>query len=228
MDYCMKDIKMSYYDEVRNFSSKNYSFEFGINWNVQSITNNHIGDGFIVQHFIRSVDTSINNIFPDDYFEAWRVTGGKCERDANQTCDDMFSLGTHYGYFGIAKSVGTKGTVKCNGDVFWIPKSSVLFSIVDGWTTTEVEGANGLKAAYEFPELTNNYYVFTRPTVVHSWDMSSDEAIYKSVLESILKMYPYSSDQKRMKEDIYNILPDDAYEGIRNRIFKEWDEIYMK
>ena len=171
-----------YYIEKKIYHSPGFSFVYEINWNVAAISGNAKATGYIVQHFLRK-STPPNFLVNDtEYYEAWELRNGIL-LDAGTVCDDRFCVGATTLEDSIRKSLGTKGEYCINGNVYWIPESSSLAPIVNSWSKC-VPDAAGLRSNYLFSELTNEYFVFSRPLFIHRWSLITNDEV-KSKLKAI-------------------------------------------
>ena len=208
-----------------------WSFDFQIDWNVKTISGGLTANGYIVQHFKRTAVPSQPLLDNIEYYEAWQVTEGECEKDPNQykeeKYDDAFSVGDkHDSSLDIHNSLGTKGAFIINADVYWIPRSSHLYGIIDKWPRHVIKQAGELKATYCFPELTVDYFVFSRPEFKHEWDFVAIEIVDRTVRDKIFKFC-----QKYTERDIWllnnyldNVFDDSdpKYQVLKDAIRKDW------
>lgn len=201
--------QIEYYKVLLEYHSKGFAFELQINWNVAAITGNTDASGYIVQHFSRISEPANFQVGNADYFEAWRVEKGICE-DRGSICDDVFSVNSSFAN-SIRRCLGTKGKYTICGDVYWIPEDSDLFGAVDHWLPNTVEQAGGLKASFEFPELTDDFFAFSRPKFVHTWSLVSKEEIEKNVQDAVFHYCPKNTSRDM---DLMSSALDDIFDGM--------------
>ena len=179
-------IHSEYYEILCNYHSEGLNFQFDINWNLPVIlpANQVHSDGYLVQHFLRNSEPDNFEKLDANYYEAWKVHEGTCVDHGNE-CDDRFCL-----YLSpsdsFKKGFWKSGLFSIFGDVYWIPKESHLFCIVDSWGKT-VDQANGLKSSYEFPELSEKFIVFRREPFVHMWSFLTEKEIKDKALHFLLR-----------------------------------------
>lgn len=205
-----------------------------INWNTTEITGKNNADGYIVQKFSRKLFPKailpVEEYCDISYFEAWKVQNGKIVYvDKNTVCDDRFSIGNCVNSSSeINYSLGTKGCFEFSGDIYWIPNSSPLYTIVDHWSDKSVKQANGLKASYDFKEIKGITPVFSRALFIHEWDLSSEEKIYCAVKSYLFKLCPNNSDRDEwiLKTNASEIFKD-KYTHIMDSILEEWNNQWI-
>lgn len=217
----------NYYSVINEYHSDTTTFEYCINWNVSEISSEEHASGYIVQHFRRK-STPQNFLIDDtDYWEAWKVNNG-INVDRGSVCDDTFAVRIELAD-AFRKSLRTRGRYDLNGDVYWVPSSSEIFTTIDSWSTTTVHGACGLKASYEKPVGIDSYFVFSRPQFSHSWSLVDDSEIRERVLTTYLRYCP-----KYTNRDIDIITcnlnhifsdKDKNLQSIKCWIFQEWKRI---
>lgn len=201
------------------------AFSQRIDWVVENITGANNANGYIVQHFRRSVNPSFAFLQDDSYFEAWPVVDGNIPIRSEGTCDDEIRIGDLYNFdYDIKLSLGTSGTILINTDVYWIPQYSKLYDIVDMWQI-ESKRTNGLQCSGFFDELTDDYLVFSRPPIKHEWDLQSNEKIEYVLNRSNDQAYPNGSsrDKKLLERRLEYIFEDNPnYAELKKRLFDDW------
>lgn len=181
-------MQCQYFFEKEVYHGIGCAFRYEINWNVQAISGSDKANGYIVQHFSSSSVPPNFLIDDTEYYEAWRLRNGKLV-DTGAVCDDCFSVGSTL-EDSIRRSLGTQGEYRFNGDVYWIPAISPLFTIVDSWTPGAVKRAGGLKSSLIFPELKDEYFIFKREQFVHCWSLITEEEIKAKLEKAYLRGYP--------------------------------------
>lgn len=177
-----------FFSIVKEEHSKSFIFEYQINWNVEAISGVSNANGFIVQHFSRKSTPSNFAVKDSEYWEAWKVKNGICV-DRGNLCDDEFEV-----FMELADSfrvsLGTSGSYELNGDVYWMPVTSEVYSTIDSWSKTAVREANGLRASYDKPDGIDSYFVFSRPQFIHSWSLLEEAEIKEKILATYLHFCP--------------------------------------
>ncbi len=175
-----------YFVEKKIYHGLGFSFIYEINWNVSAISGTAKATGYIVQYLSRK-STPPNFLVNDtEYYEAWNLHDGILQ-NAGAVCDDRFCVDSSLEY-SIRRSLGTYGKYCISGDVYWIPESSPLTSIVNSWSD-RVSDAAGLKSNYFFPEFTNEYFVFRRPQFIHRWSLVTDDEVKSKLKATYLHCY---------------------------------------
>lgn len=217
----------AFYTIKKETHSEYCAFELQINWNVTNISKSTNADGYIVQYFSRTSHPPVDFLEDISYFEAWRVTNGSCQYDSNTICDDLFAVGSWFSHSSeINNSIGKAGEFRIEASVYWIPKASTLFEFVDKWTTTEVPQANGLKSCYSFPELSNEYHVFSRPLFIHKWDFRDPLKVKSVIKECMFTMCHENTprDESILKANLSCIFAGHptCYEILGQEILNDW------
>lgn len=223
----------NYYTVIKETHKEFWSFDFQINWNVSAIAGANNENGYIVQHFKRTACPPQPLLEDISYYEAWEVIDGCCSKERQQVCDDEFTVGLlHNSSEDIHHSLGTAGTFIIQSDVFWILKDSPLYSIVNGWSEREVKQANGLKATYSFPELTEAYFVFSRPTFKHEWNFIDVDLIDQVVRKIVFRMCPNNTKRDRyLLGEYLNTVFDGSeqkYFNLKDSIHTDWENQWLK
>lgn len=175
-----------YFIEKKIYHGPGFSFVYEINWNVSAISGNAKATGYVVQHLSRK-STPPNFLVDDtEYYEAWELRNGILQ-DAGTVCDDRLCVDSDL-EDSIRRSLGTQGEYCINGNVYWIPESSPLTSIVNSWSE-RVPDAAGLRSDYLFPELTSEYFVFSRPQFIHRWSLITDNEVKSKLKATFLHCY---------------------------------------
>ncbi len=215
-----------YFFEKGIYHSYGYSFQYDINWNISAISRSKEATGFIVQHFSRM--STPPNFVKDDisYYEAWEVRNGNLV-DVGKECDDRFIV-TSTIEESLRTSLGTQGEYRITGDVYWIPSSSQLYSIVDSWSRETVEQTAGLKGSYEFQQLTDDYLVFKREPFIHRWSLITDNEIVFKLGAAYLNCYPeYKNDFEYLSgwlDSIFREQPD-RWQKVRYTVLANFEDL---
>ncbi len=217
---------------VKNeWHSNSCACEQQIDWNIPLISGSNKANGFIVQSFQRVQIPSNCLGIPDyddiHYFEAWCVENGSIiPQDKGEVCNDMFAIGNPLDSFSsFYQSLGTSGSFQFDGTIFWIPKNSPLYEIIDKWKRSDVKQTAGLKASYSFPEIENIECVFKRNPFIHSWDLTNEKRIYIEAKTMMFKYCPRNTeaDKRLLVSTTYDLLGEN-YRHIAQRIIGEWEQ----
>ena len=220
-----------YYNVINDRHETFWSFSYQINWNVSAISGELSANGYILQHFKRIANPPQPLLEDTEYYEAWKVTSGACDWVRGQYCDDEFTVGNPLSSCeDIHNCLGTKGMFTILADVYWIPMSSDLYRIVDNWSPTKVRQANGLKADYIFPELTREYFVFTRPTYKHEWNFIDTDLVDRTVRKLVFRKFPKSTDNQLLSNDLNEIFDgsEQRYFVLKEVIYKDWNNQWLE
>lgn len=217
----------NYYTIIKETHKEFWSFDLQIDWNVTEISGGSNANGYIVQHFRRTACPSQPLLEDVDYYEAWKVVNGRCLKEKRQICDDEFTVGCPFNSSeDIHHSLGTAGSFILQGDVFWIPKNSSLYVIVDNWSEHEVKCANGLKAAFSFPDLTEDYFVFSRPVFKHEWNFVDVDIVDHVVRKIVFTMCPNNTKRDwQLLNDYLNTVfngSEKKYSELKDSILRDW------
>lgn len=216
---------------VKNeWHSNSCACELQIDWNIPLISGSNKANGFIVQSFQRIQIPSNCLGIPayDDihYFEAWCVENGSViPQDKGEVCNDMFAIGNPLDTFpSFRHSLGTSGSFQFDGTIFWIPKCSPLYSIIDDWGRFDVKQTAGLKATYNFPQIEHIESVFKREPFIHSWDLTDENRIYTETKNMMFRYCPHNTeaDKELLVSTIDNLLGE-KYRHMAQRIISEWE-----
>ncbi len=219
-----------YYTVIHENNKEPYAFfEYCINWNVEKIceSQNSSGNGFIVQ--MVHVETNISWIgIDEDYFEAWEVEEKQCKDQRKP--DDSFNIKDpeiipNDEYIPIVKlSVGTKGYIKYDTEIFWIDKinDNSLYNIVNNWEKRQNGMARDLKSEFvkNCPELLKKAALDKRH-YEHSYDCSSVQNVQLSFEHAYAKAL---KDNKRYaKKRITELLEGTGYEEVIDLITEKYE-----
>lgn len=216
------------------------SYCLRIEWIVENIIYGECQDGYIVQKVKISNDTGVSGIENKEYYEAWKVVSGKCEKNNNENYDDEY-----LGYFeskhsyegipdpvvmGIVNSIGKVGEIIYSAEVFWISKQDYVYEIVEDWTPGKVPEANQLKSEYvnECPEFSKHKPKFSnkRDDFVHIVEFNDEKVIKNAIQEFILECeknnkIKYITDLLEELKDNYDLLQNRGYGSLINDIIND-------
>lgn len=133
-----------YYDVVKDFRSSNSaSYNWERVWKVEKIAGYLKANGYIVQKIV--FDSNIAGS-SDDYYEAWLVVDGQCEKtddnyDDHFTFDDLFFDAEFY-------KDNPTGYFKYKAELYWVDAKSDFYKMVEKWKKGNVIMAGNLQATY--------------------------------------------------------------------------------
>lgn len=217
---------MTYTNEKINRETNGY-FERTITWNVLAIAEKEHANGYIVQRINRKTEacksfwSTQDNKEPffHEYWEAWLVKDGKIEftEKYDTEYDDIWSYKSKVPSFDAkmkdyAEKLYTKGTIKMQGDVFWVDindakatilektfkKKAVPYAgeLLSSWTFAEMEGENPKQSVF----------------FSSSWDFLTKEKFFEAVwmiyreLDTSLEKLEEDIDSFFSSLDVYNEL----------------------
>ena len=155
--------------------SGNKNPDLVIKWNVPAISNGNNETGFILQHM--RIDSHIDFVESEDYWETWHVTDGRIEGET-ECYDDNWSPIPNFVIADYEDEINeSSGIINYFSKVYWIPKESDVYKIVEQWSPDVSSPAQELKMAYQFHQNIDEYFVFDR---LYSWN-------YKNILQDFTK-----------------------------------------
>lgn len=211
------------------YHSHGHTFQVDIDWIVEDFISEE-RSGFIVQHFRRVSEPADFQVNDTEYYEAWRIVDGH-NKDHGKKCDDSIMVSNYLGD-SLKSCIDMSGQYKVTCDVYWVPKSSELYQIVDSWDINTVEQANGLKSSWDCPPLIEDFHVVQRPEIIHKWSMTSDEEIKTSILADAVRAYPNDTERDRgllkvLLDSIFDNPADKRY-WLKKAIYNEWEKRVTK
>lgn len=212
-----------YFDIVNNDNSKKFAFyDLSINWNLKSIINDDIEDGYIVQ-MVKFKNTTGIQLSKEEYdnfayYEAWKIEDGKSVDRGNKS-DDSFSCGNELSVpANIKCSLGKKGYIEYCSEVYWINKNHELYNMVNNWKYGAISLANGLKSILvsDCPQLKKFKPLFIREKFIHKVDFI-DEKIIEESIKNFFKVR-YAKHDKSFNNVINEIFDDKKYIKLKERL----------
>lgn len=182
-------------------------------WQVENIINTESKDGYIVQK-VKITDNINNNNCK--YYEAWKVENSRyVDYDEDQPDDKFFNSA-------FMESIGKKGIIRYDAEIYWIDKTNHLYKHIDGWKNGKVSYAGNLKSE----EYNNCNYLhsisplYIRAVFVHNVDFTDKEIIKENIKEF------YKDRRTNKKEEFYIFLENELlgtkYYDIVAEIRDEW------
>ena len=150
---------------------RNREFDLIINWNIPVIAKGDNKTGFIIQHII--IESHIDCIHDNDYWEAWQVINGDIEQ-GSACYDDSWSPIPSFLIAECADAINASdGLAIYRSNVYWIPRGSEIYNIVEQWHPDLQSPAQELKMTYNFDYDVDAYFVCERN---YTWE-------YKNILK---------------------------------------------
>lgn len=161
-----------------------------INWNIEEIAGYSNASGYIVQKVKISNTLGLKGL-DNEYFEAWPVENGKLKLDRSDLADDTFEWLSPSD--ALSESVGKRGRITYNTQVFWVDRSDPLYNVPNSWEEGTVCEAGNLKSilAKDCKEFERIAPAFERE-FIHVVDFDN----WSVIKESIVFGYTQYADKK--------------------------------
>lgn len=200
----------------------------GVNWCPEAFANISGANGFIVQEIYheRIIDSKMN--YSVQYYEAWTVEKGKCNKEKGQICDDLFSVGYPLWLSdSMRDSIGHSGIVAYHPKLYWVSIDSDAFSMVNEWKNGTVYEANGLKSilfSKDVQKALSAAQSYNREEFIHGWDFRDPTIIYEEILSFCKKNWNPSKkvDKSNFEICIDDIFSKGKYLDAKQRIIEDW------
>lgn len=193
-------------------------------WNVKAIAKKQAACGYIVQEVIIINTTGILCIDKiEHYYEAWRVTNGRCEEYEDDNPDDTFRCGIAEMKDEMIKmSLGKSGVVKYECNVYWIDENDYHFDIVDTWQERTVNYAAKLKSIWadQCTELEDMKPIYERE-FIHSVHFMEKDIIKEAIAECYEKQINGKDDLLQYK--LIELLGNTKYEDLAKEICSDYN-----
>lgn len=152
---------------------RNREFDLIINWNIPAIAKGENKTGFIIQHM--RIESHIDCVQNNDYWEAWYVIDGNIEKSSVRYDDSWSPIPSFWITECEDEIKSSDGLVIYRSKVYWIPKDSEVYNIVDQWQPDLQSPAQELKMTYHFDCDVDAYFVCERN---YTWQ-------YKNILKAL-------------------------------------------
>lgn len=232
-----------YYKEFDKDNDKPYAYyRLKTNWKTKNIINDKCLDGYIVQKVKISNNTGISGIDNKEYYEAWKVVNGECEKSKKHDYDDKFAneededdeILTNKFAIIIANSIGKAGEIKYSSEIFWISKQHDLYKIVDEWQVGCVPESGNLKSILVVECKKFNEYklepICKRDDFIHRVNFVNEKIITENIQNLALELknsgeFGKINCLKEELEDVYNFLPKVKYRSVVKNIINNLDSM---
>ena len=141
--------------------SANNSVDHLIRWNVNECAKCANANGYIIQHMY--IFSHISVIKDSDYWEAWSVQNGKIG-GSDYGYDDKWSPIPECFVPECRDAIDESedGKVFYSSEVYWIPRGSSEWELINKWPVEFCSPANELPICYKFDYDVNEYLICKR------------------------------------------------------------------